>query len=159
MRRRSSSSLAYASNATPSNPACCSCVLQVGGTIIGEQSGAMTKHDASYIVLNGTMILRREGQLQLAKFLLDYGEFPLGAHSAKNTETWWSGVHVRYDIRPLIDVSDPTIDAASNGKAGARLVFKLRSPRSRRGAARTSCVHERRARNATVTSSDEHNTH
>lgn len=120
-----SSSLAYASDATPPNPACCSCVLQVGGTIIGEQSDAMTKHGVSYIVLNGTMILKRANELKLVKFLLDYGEFPLGAHSAKNTETWWAGVHDRYGIRPLVDVGDPTIDGASNGKAGARLVFKL----------------------------------
>ena len=99
--------------------------LQVGGTIIGEPSDAMTKHGVSYIVLNGTMILKRASQLKLAKFLLDYGEFPLGAHSARNTEKWWAGVHNRHGIRPLIDVSDPTIDGASNGKAGARLVFKL----------------------------------
>lgn len=101
------------------------CVLQVGGTIIGEQGDAMTKHGVSYIVLNGTMILKRASELKLVKFLLDYGEFPLGAHSAKNTETWWAGVHGRYGIRPLVDVGDPTIDGASNGKAGARLVFKL----------------------------------
>ena len=48
-----------------------------------------------------------------------------GAHSAKNTEAWWAAIHTRYGIRPLIDVGDPTIDGASNGKAGARLVFKL----------------------------------
>ena len=36
-----------------------------------------------------------------------------------------AGVHGRYGIRPLVDVGDPTIDGASNGKAGARLVFKL----------------------------------
>ena len=34
-------------------------------------------------------------------------------------------MHVRYDIRPLVDVGDPTIDAVSNGKVGARLVIKL----------------------------------
>ena len=57
----------------PSNPACCSCVLQVGGTIIGEQGDAMTKHGVSYIVLNGTMILKRANELKLVKFLLEYG--------------------------------------------------------------------------------------
>jgi hypothetical protein len=124
-RRWRRASVAYASDVAPSNPACCSCVLQVGGTIIGEQGDAMTKHGVSYIVLNGTMILKRANELKLVKFLLDYGEFPLGAHSAKNTETWWAGIHARLGIRPLIDVGDPTIDGASNGKAGARLVFKL----------------------------------
>ena len=99
--------------------------MQVSGTIIGEQGDAMTKHGVSYIVLNGTMILKRANELKLVKFLLDYGEFPLGAHSAKNTEAWWAGIHTRLGIRPLIDVGDPTIDGASNGKAGARLVFKL----------------------------------
>ena len=88
-------------------------------------SAAMTKHGVSYTVLNGTMILKRANELKLVKFLLDYGEFPLGAHSAKNTEAWWAAIHTRYGIRPLIDVGDPTIDSASNGKAGARLVFKL----------------------------------
>ena len=85
----------------------------------------MTKHGVSYILLNGTMILKRASQLKLAKFLLDYGEFPLGAHSAKNTETWWAGIYTRYGIRPLIDVGGPSIDGVSHGKAGARLVFKL----------------------------------
>ena len=46
--------------------------MQVGGTIIGEQSDAMTKHGVSYIVLNGTMILKRASELKLVKFLLDY---------------------------------------------------------------------------------------
>ena len=43
------------------------CVLQVGGTIIGEQSDAMTKHGVSYIVLNGTMILKRASELKLGQ--------------------------------------------------------------------------------------------
>ena len=119
----------------------------------------MTKHGVSYIVLNGTMILKRASELKLGKFLLDYGEFPLGAHSAKNTETWWAGIHTHYGIRPLIDVVDPTVDGASNGKAGRASCSSFRPPRSRRGAARTSRVHERRDRNAIVTTSDEHNTH
>ena len=32
------------------------------------------------------MILRRTSQLKLVKFLLNNSEFPLGTHSARNTE-------------------------------------------------------------------------
>ena len=106
---------------------------QVGGTIVGEQSDAMTKHGVSYIVLNGSMVLFRNGRFSIAKFLLDYGEFTLGPHTAKNMAAWWQGVHVKFGINPLVDIGTPTIDGASNGKAAARFVFK--KPPAARGAA------------------------
>ena len=84
----------------------------------------MTKHGVSYIALNGSMVLFRNGRFFMVKFLLDHGEFTLGPHTAKNIAVWWQGVYSKFGLNSLVDIGTPTIDGASNGKAAARSVFK-----------------------------------